>query len=57
VPPPNAVMKATVNTPTRSMRLRRASMKPEKAPTRIAVISMNLMRVMQLLKARAWEGQ
>src|SRR5471030_674332 len=40
VPPPKAVMKATVNTPTRSMRLRRASMKPENAPTRIAMISM-----------------
>jgi hypothetical protein len=47
VPPPNAAMKATVNTPTTSMRLRRASMNPENAPTRIAMISMTVMRCMQ----------
>jgi len=35
-----AVMKATVKTPTRSMRFLRASIKPENAPTRIARISM-----------------
>src|SRR5450830_730140 len=47
VPPPKAVMNATVNTPTRSMRFLRASIKPENAPTRIARISMRVISDMR----------
>src|SRR3569832_677393 len=46
VPPPIAVMNATVNTPTTSMCLLRASMNPEKAPTRMARTSISLIRDM-----------